>query len=76
MTWDVTVTDTLAVSYLPITSATPGVAAEGVVDRKELKYHELEKTHLFIPMAFKTLRPINKKAMSFISELGQRVAFI
>jgi hypothetical protein len=76
MTWDVTVTDTLAASYLPITSATPGAAAEGAVDRKELKYQELEKTHMFIPLAFETLGPINRKATSFISELGQRLTSI
>jgi len=42
-------------------------------ERKELKYHELEKTHLFIPLTFETLGLINNKAKSFISELGQRL---
>ena len=76
MTWDATVTDTLAESYLPVTSVTPGAAAEGAADRKELKYHDLEKSHVFIPLAFETLGPINKKAMAFITELGQRLSSV
>jgi len=35
MTWDVTVTDTLAESYLLATASTAGAAAEGAADRKE-----------------------------------------
>jgi hypothetical protein len=76
MTWDVTVTDTLAESYLSITSVTPGAAAEGAASRKELKYQALEKTHTFIPLAFETFGPINNKARSFISELGQRLSTV
>lgn len=74
MTWDVTVTDTLADSYLAVTSITPGAAAEGAASRKELKYQELAVSHSFIPLAFETLGPINYKAMSFISGLGQRLS--
>jgi hypothetical protein len=36
MTWDVTVTDTLAESYLLITSLLTGGAAKGAANRKEL----------------------------------------
>jgi len=38
MTWDVTVTDTFAESYIQVTSSTAGADAEGAADRKELKY--------------------------------------
>jgi len=34
VTWDVTVTDTVAQSYLPVTSASSGGAAEAAADRK------------------------------------------
>ena len=37
MTWDVTITDTLADSYLYTTSSIAGAAAEGAANRKELK---------------------------------------
>ena len=41
VTWDVTVTDTLAQSYLPMTSQTTGAAAEAAADRKTAKYAPL-----------------------------------
>jgi len=73
MTWDVTVTDTLAESYLASTSTVAGGAAEGAASRKEAKYQALASTHNFIPLAFETLGPINSKGMSFFSELGHRL---
>lgn len=74
MTWDVTVTDTMAESYLPATSATAGAAAEGAADRKELKYQALAHTHTFIPLAFETLGPINSKGTVFLNQLGRRIS--
>jgi len=49
MTWDVTVTDSLAESYIQATSPTAGAAAEGAADRKELKYQSLAHTHTHVP---------------------------
>jgi len=69
MTWDVTVTDTLAESYLASTSSVAGAAAEGAASRKELKYQALASTHTFIPLAFETLGPINAKGISFLTSL-------
>ena len=75
MTWDVTVTDTLAESYLSTTSANAGVAADGAASRKESKYQALATTHSFIPLAFETLGPINAKGLSFFNELGGSQTF-
>jgi len=74
MTWDVTVTDTLAESYIQATSSTAGAAAEGAADRKELKYQSLAHTHTFIPLAFETLGPINAKGSAFLVQLGRRLS--
>ena len=74
MTWDVTVTDTLAESYLATTSTVAGAAAEGAASRKESKYQSLASTHTFIPVAFETLGPINAKGISFFNELGHRLS--
>jgi len=73
MTWDVTVTDTLAESYLATTSTVAGSAAEGAASRKELKYQAISSTHTFIPIAFETFGPINNKGISFLGELGRRL---
>ena len=74
MTWDVTVTDTMAESYLAATSVSAGAAAEGAASRKELKYQALATTHCFIPLAFETLGPINIKGLDFFKELGRRLS--
>ena len=76
MKWDVTVTDTLAVSYLATTSTIPGGASEGAASRKEMKYQTLARTHTFIPLAFETLDPINTNGIAFFNELGRRLTAI
>ena len=68
--WDVTVADTLAASYLPITYQEPGRAAESASDRKDTK---LARSYTFMPLAFETLGPIGNKAIDFLSELGRRI---
>ena len=61
MTWNITVTDTMAESYLPATSATAGTAAEDAADRNQSKYQAMTHIHTFIPLAFETFGPINSK---------------
>jgi len=50
-TWDVTVTNTVAASYVAITSARAAAAAEAAAQRKEIKYAAIAQTHLFYPLA-------------------------
>lgn len=73
MTWDVTVADTLAESYLATTSTEAGAAAEGAASRKEAKYQAITGTYSFVPLAFETMGPINTKGISFFKELGSRL---
>ena len=73
MTWNVTVTDTLAESYLQATLSSGGGAAEGAASRKELKYQALTRTHTFIPLAFETFGLINSKGVSFLNQLARRL---
>jgi len=73
VTWDVTVTDTLAESYLNSTSAVAGGAAEAAASRKEQKYAALSSTYNFVPIAVETLGPINSKGLQFLSDLGRRI---
>ena len=76
LVWDVTVADTLAASYLSITSQQSGSAAEHASDRKELKYSELTLSYIFVPIAFETLGPFGNKAINFLSELGRRISSV
>ena len=70
--WDVTVSDTLASSYLQHTSVTAGSAAENAADKKIQKYSELSSSYMFVPIAFETLGPINSCGADFIRALGSR----
>ena len=76
LTWDVTVTDTVTDSYLHLTSEKAGGVAENAATRKEDKYVDLKQTYTFIPLAFKTLGPINVEGMEFLQKLSRRHAAI
>ena len=76
VTWDVTVTDTIADSYLHVSAACVGSAAEGEVSRKEIKYAALDHSYIFILLTFEIYRPINNKGIKFFQELGQRLRTI
>ena len=71
LTWDVTVVDTLASSYTPMTSVTPCEAAEAAATRKRAKYAEIIQSHIFVPIAIETLGPINMGDQRFLDSLGE-----
>ena len=52
--WDVTVADTTAASYLPLTAALAGSAAESAATRKEAKYIDLSARYDFVPVAIES----------------------
>src|SRR5579872_5386502 len=74
--WDVTVTDTLANSYIDISSVSAGGAAELAADRKLTKYSNLLADYCFIPLAFEMLGPLNKEGDEFLTTLGKRLSAI
>ena len=69
---DVTLICTSASSYLAAASQTAGSAAELVAARKEHKYSYLANTHIFEPIAFETLGPMNSTAAILLCDLGRR----
>ena len=58
VTWDVTVTDTVADSHLHLSAACVGSAAEGAASRKITTYAGFDYSYTFIPLAFETDGPI------------------
>ena len=72
--WDVTVTDTLANSYVDVSSISAGGAAELAADRKISKYSNLSAGYSFVPLAFETLGPVNKEGDEFLTMLGKRLS--
>jgi hypothetical protein len=73
LAWDVTVTHTLADSYVNSSALSPGSAAEMAAERKTAKYTTLPDTITFQPVAFETLGPINQTGVEFLVELGHRL---
>lgn len=74
--WDVTVTNTVAASYVAMSSVLAAAAAEAAAQRKEDKYSEIAHSHLFIPLAFETMGPINIAGQEFLSDLGHRISLV
>ena len=72
--WDVTVTDTLAASYVALTSSCPGRAAESAAARKLEKYRDLAGGYEVVPVAFETLGPVDQGGASFIDGIGNMIA--
>jgi hypothetical protein len=73
-TWDVTVINTVAASYLAMSSVCAASAAEAAATRKDSKYDEISRVHLFYPIAFEIMGPINQVGQDFISDLGRRIS--
>ena len=42
-------------------------------DNKRLKYAEISRTHVFIPIAVETMGAVGKDGLSFLKELGTRI---
>jgi hypothetical protein len=76
VTWDVTVTDTVAASYLNSTASCAGSAAEAAALRKVEKYAEMAAQYLFVPLAFATFGPINQAGCDFLSSLGHYLSLV
>ena len=73
LTWDVTVINPLADSYVA-SYQSPGDAAELAADRKVEKYSSIPATLIFQPLAFETLGAINSSGAVFFCELGRRLS--
>ena len=76
LTWDATVVDSLAPSYLSTTSSLPGSAAEAATVRKRSKYAAITLTHIVVPVAVETLDPVNAEGLRFLDQIGDRLSAV
>src|SRR6218665_2703727 len=58
------------------TAISAGSAADQAAVRKTAKYALLPTTHVFVPIAFETLGPVNSEGAEFLSELGRRISSV
>ena len=73
LSWDVTIVDTLAISYVAQCASSVGAAAEATAARKHVKYAGIASTHTFVPVAVESL---GQEASEFLTELGRRLSLI
>ena len=73
LTWDVSITNTVAASYLPLSSTVAGGAAEMASEKKMEKYAELSSTSCFCPIIMETFGPFNDLGLALLTELGRRM---
>ena len=73
VSWDVTVANTFANSYIASTSVEAGTAAEIAAVRKKTKYLELAQKYLFVPLVCEVTGVWCSEACDFLNELGSRI---
>ena len=73
MIWDATVRDTLASSYLSMSAASAGSAANEAERRKTLKYRSLQSRFVFIPLGFETFGSWGSEAKELIQCIGRKL---
>jgi len=76
MSWDVTVTDTLAPSYVARSATSASSAAERAASNKVIKYTQILASHDFTPLAIETLGPINASGLTLLSQLCRRISAV
>jgi len=76
MVWDVTCPDTLAPSHLNRAVTGPGAVASFAEVNKCLKYDEISRTHVFIPIAVESMGAVGEDGLSFLRELGARIMHV
>ena len=76
LTWDATIIDTSAVSYIQIGSTVSASAANAAAARKHIKYDTALATHIFVPVAVETLGPFCDEGLKFVSEIGLSLSTI
>jgi hypothetical protein len=74
LTWDATIVDTFAASYLDATSTAAESACEAAATRKTAKYASIATSHIFTPVAVETLGPLAHEAVDFLTDLGNRLS--
>jgi len=71
--WDVTVRDTLAPSYIHLSSLNAGAVADLAERKKQNYYLQLKEHYWFTPIAFESLGSCGPETKEFLAVLGKRL---
>lgn len=69
--WDVTVVDTLAASYVNVSSSKSGAVADQAEREKHNNYIELKENYIFTPLAFESMGSVGPETEVFLTKLGK-----
>ena len=72
LVWDVTVWDTFAPTYLPLSSSAMGLVADRAADKKRSIYRDLASSHIVMPVALESSRVLGRDALDFLSNIARR----
>ena len=73
LVWDATGVDTLAPSYLTLTSKNVAAAANKAENKKKDLYKTIMLNHEFVPFALESLGPFSDGTRRFVDELGKKL---
>lgn len=71
LTWDVTIVDTMAASYLNMTANNSGAAADQAERHKHNDYIDIKTQYHFTPLAFETFGSVGPETEVFLKKLGK-----
>ena len=74
LTWDVSIVNTVAASYIQTRSVIAGGATENRVRAQDCEVCGALEYILLLSIIFETFGPINDLGLSFLDELGRRIA--
>ena len=74
VTWDVTVADTFATSYVGDAAVCAGRVAERAAAKKIAKYAEMCRNYIFVPLACEVSGVWCTDGLEFLNDLGSRIS--
>ena len=74
--WDMTVGNTMASSYIGLSSQRAGNIFEATSTRKETKYEDISQSHIFVLLTFESICPVCLQGASFLQELKRRIILV
>ena len=76
-TWDATCIDTLAPSYIDISSAAGGkISEKAAVKRHRYKLLTETENHIFVPFAVESMGPICMEGKKLFNDIGKKITDI
>ena len=73
LAWDVMCCDTFAPAYTSLAASRAGSVAGQAEERKVRLYHELENSHVFIPVAIEKSGVFGDKTLTLFKDIGHRL---